>query len=236
MSRWVAALVDAWDMIVHGDPYLMHVIWVTMKVATVPTAIAAVIGLPLGLALGIGRFRGRRFGLAFANAGLGLPPVIVGLVFVLLTLPAGGPLARFRLLFTLNGVYVVQTVLAFPVIVALTTSAVRAVSPGLFDQARAFGAGRAQVAMLALREARVGILAAFIAAIGSALSEVGAVVLAGGNIEGLDQTLASAALERVDRGDFVTGLAIGYVLLGLIVLVSAALTIVQHRGTRVRAS
>ena len=78
---WSSAFSQAWDMIVHRDPYLMHLTWVTLKVAAIPTAIASAIGLPLGVALGIGRFRGRGVGLALANAGLGLPPVIVGLVF-----------------------------------------------------------------------------------------------------------------------------------------------------------
>ena len=182
------------------------------------------------MTLGIGRFRGRGIGLVLANAGLGLPPVIVGLVFVLLTLPTTGPLGGTGWLFTLHGVYVVQTVLAFPVIVALTSASIRAVSPGLLDQARAFGANRVQVATLAVREARVGILAAIIAAVGSALSEVGAVTLAGGNILNYDQTLASAALEEVNAAHFVNALAIGIVLLGLILIVTAALTILQHRG------
>ena len=114
------------------------------------------------------------------------------------------PLGRLHLLFTLKGVYVAQTILALPIIVAL--SAPRScVPPGLLDQARAFGAGRVQVSLLALREARIGIMAALIAAIGSGLSEVGAVVLVGGNIEGLDQTLASAALQKVDAGQFADG-------------------------------
>ncbi|WP_375498414.1 ABC transporter permease [uncultured Jatrophihabitans sp.] len=230
MSYWTQAFSQAWHMIIDGDPYLMHVIRITLEVAAVPTGIAALLGIPLGVVLGVGRFRGRGIGLALANAGLGLPPVVVGLVFVMLTLPVNGPLARFHLLFTLEGVFVVQTVLALPVIVALTASSIGAVSTGLLDQARAFGAGRVQVAGLAIREARVGIVAALIAAVGGTLSEVGAVVLAGGNIQGLDQTLASAALQQVEAGRFVTGLAIGLVLLGLLLIISAALTVLQHRG------
>lgn len=216
-------------MIIYGD--LNQIIWVTIKVAAIPTAIAAVIGLPISVALGIGRFRGRGVALSIANAGLGLPPVIVGLLFVLLTLPAHGPFASLHLLFTLRGVYVVQTVLALPIVIALGASAIGSLPSGLVDQARAFGASRPKLAVLALREARVGVLAALIAAVGSALSEVGAVTLAGGNIDGLDQTLASAALSRVDAGRFVDGLAIGIVLLGLILLVSAFLTVLQHQGS-----
>jgi tungstate transport system permease protein len=210
---------------------------VTLQVAAVSTGIALLVGLPIGLALGLGRFRGRGVGLTFANAGLGLPPVVVGLVLALLMFPRA-PLGRFHLLFTLKGVFIAQTVLALPIIIALTASAVRSISPGLLDQARAFGANTLRVAALALREARIGILAATIAAVGSALSEVGAVVLVGGNIDGLDQTLASAALQKVDAGQFSSGLAIGIILLGLILVITAALTVLQHwsgRPVRIRA-
>lgn len=232
MEFFWQGLQEAWQLIASRDPYLVHVTWVTLQVAAVSTGIAALLGLPLGLALGVGRFRGRSAGLVLANAGLGLPPVLVGLVLALLMFPAA-PLGRFHLLFTLRGVFIAQTMLALPIIIALTAAAVRSIAPGLLDQARAFGAGQLAVGMLALREARVGILAAAIAAVGSALSEVGAVVLVGGNIEGVDQTLASASLQKVEAGQFSAGLAIGIVLMGLILVIMAALTLVQYRTGRV---
>jgi tungstate transport system permease protein len=221
----------AWHLIATGDPYLEHLTWVTLKVTGLSTAIALIVGLPIGLALGLGRFRGRGAGLVLANVGLGLPPVIVGLGLSLLMFPRA-PLGHLHLLFTLRGVYVAQTLLAVPIVTALSASAVRGVPSGLLDQARGFGAGRRQVWTLALREARIGILAATIAAVGSGLSEVGAVVLVGGNIEGLDQTLASAALEKVDAGQYAEGVAIGIILLGLIAVIVAALTWLQHRNGR----
>jgi len=217
---------EAWDLIWAHDPYLWHLVKVTLIVAGVSTAVALVLGLPLAVLLGVGRFPGRGVLVTLANAGLGLPPVLVGLVLALLMFPQA-PLGRFHLLFTLNGVLIAQTVLALPIIVALSCSALANVSPGLLSQARAFGAGRLQVSGLAMREARVGIMAATIAAVGSGLSEVGAVVLVGGNIDGLDQTLASAALQKVEAARFSEALAIGILLLGLIVLVTAALTWVQ---------
>jgi tungstate transport system permease protein len=137
-----------------------------------------------------------------------------------------------QLLFTLKGVIIAQTVLALPVIVALTAAAVRSLPSGLLAQARALGAGTPQVWILALREARIGVLAATIAALGSALSEVGAVVLVGGNIEGSTQTLASAALEQVDAGHYAEGMAIGMILLGLILILIGALTAIQLGGAR----
>jgi tungstate transport system permease protein len=230
---------QGWHLIVHGDPYTIHLIWVTLHVAAVSTGIALLLGLPLGLILGIGTGRASRrarrtgsrrgFGLALGNAGLGLPPVVVGLVLSLLMFPAA-PLGSLHLLFTLKGVIVAQTILALPVIVALTAAAVRALPEGLLAQARALGANTAQVWLLALREARIGVMAATIAAVGSALSEVGAVVLVGGNIEGSTQTLASAALEQVDAGHYAQGMAIGMILLGLILILASALTVIQLGG------
>ncbi|MGB0093845.1 MAG: ABC transporter permease [Solirubrobacteraceae bacterium] len=237
---------QGFDLIIHGDPYTIHLIWVTLHVAAVSTGVALVLGLPLGLLLGLGtghsgaarqRRRPRTAGapgawaLTLGNAGLGLPPVIVGLVLSLLMFPAA-PLGSLHLLFTLKGVIIAQTVLALPVIVALTAVAVRSLPPGLLAQARALGAGTPQVWLLALREARIGVMAATIAALGSALSEVGAVVLVGGNIEGSTQTLASAALEQVDAGHYAEAMAIGMILLGLILIVMAALTAIQLGGAR----
>ncbi|WP_418060168.1 ABC transporter permease [Pimelobacter simplex] len=231
MNFWTDGFGQAWDLVLGREPWLLDLTLTTLKVALLPTLVAFVVGLPIGLALGLGRFRGRGVGLVLANAGLGLPPVIVGLFLVLLMFPVG-PLGRLHLLFTLNGVYVAQTVLALPIIVALSASAVRDVSPGLLDQARAFGAGRLRVGALATREARTGILAAVIAAIGSGLSEVGAVVLVGGNIDGLTQTLASATLARVNAAHWAEAIAIGIVLLGLILVVVALLTMLQYGRRR----
>ncbi|MBE7190707.1 ABC transporter permease [Jatrophihabitans endophyticus] len=220
---------QAWHLIVSHDPVLWSAIDNTIEVALVSTAIATVVGVPLGVLLGLGRFRGRGFFLAVANAGLGLPPVLVGIVGSLLLFPAG-PLGSLRLIFTLRAVIAGQTVLAFPVVVALTASAVSNVTPGLLDQARAFDARRYRVWQLAARESRVGIVAAIVAAAGTALSEVAAVVLLGGNIQEFDQTLGSFALEEVGAGNYVYSLAIGIVLIVLIMVVSIVLTTLQHLG------
>jgi tungstate transport system permease protein len=244
------------DLITDGDPYTIHLIWVTLRVAAISTGIALLLGLPLGLLFGLGTGRGgRRAGrrhrrrstaraggaggpgvlaLTLGNAGLGLPPVIVGLVLSLLMFPAA-PLGGLHLLFTLKGVIVAQTVLALPIVVAFTAAAVRSLPRGLLDQASALGASTPQVWLLALREARIGVLAATIAAAGSALSEVGAVVLVGGNIEGSTQTLASATLEQVNAGHYAEGMAIGIILLGLILILTGILTAIQLGGDRASA-
>ena len=117
------------------------------------------IGLPLGLAIGLGRFRGRRVLQILANASLGLPPVIVGLFLFLLFVPQG-PLGSLHLPLTRKAVFIAQTVLALPYVVALSAAAIQGLPPGLLAQARLLGAGRRQLAVLALREARIGVLAA----------------------------------------------------------------------------
>jgi tungstate transport system permease protein len=222
---------QAADLLAHGDHDILVVVGTTLRLALCSTLLALALGLPAGLALGLGRFRGRRVGLAFANAGMGLPPVVVGLVVALL-LFRGAPLGGLNLLYTLDGVILAQTLLALPLVAALTAAAVQALPAGLLEQARAFGASRTQVAVLALREARVGVLAATIAAMGSAFAEVGAVVLVGGNIEDETQTLASAVLVRVSAGDYGRAIALGTILLGLIMILAASLTVAQQHERR----
>jgi tungstate transport system permease protein len=224
-------LRQAAELIARGDRDILVVVGTTLRLAFWSTLLALALGLPLGLALGLGRFRGRRAGLALANAGMGLPPVVVGLVVALL-LFRGAPLGGLNLLYTFNGMVVAQTLLGLPVVAALTAAAVQALPGGLLEQARAFGASRAQVAVLALREARVGVLAATIAAMGSAFAEVGAIVLVGGNLEGDTQTLASAVLVRVSAGEYGRAIALGTILLGLVLILAAGLTLAQQHERR----
>jgi tungstate transport system permease protein len=215
-------------LIYGGNAYILSVTWVTIRVALISTGIALVLGLPVALALGLGRFPGRRTLQILANASLGLPPVIAGLVLFLLFIPQGA-LGSLHLVFTLKAVYVAQTVLALPYVVALTAAAIQGLPPGLLGQARVLGAGPRQLCALALREAKIGVLAAVIAALGSTLSEVGAVVIVGGNVHGYDQTLASAVLEQVNSASYTNAVAIGIVLMLLILVLLGALTVLQQR-------
>jgi len=220
-------------LIFHGNPQLMNIIWFTLQVAAVATAAATVIGVPVGLAIGLGRFRGRRAMQFAANASLGVPPVLVGaLLFVLLA--GHAPLASLQLLGTRRVVFIAQTILALPYTVALTAAAVQALPPGLLTQARALGAGRWQVWVLAVREARIGMVAAVIAALGSSLSEVAAIAILGGNIYGYNQTLASATLFEVSGGHYADALAIAIVLIALIFLLMCTLGALQQQGNGIR--
>jgi tungstate transport system permease protein len=222
-------LKGAVPMIVHGDPYLFGLLWVTIKVAVISTAAATVIGLPIGLALGLGRFRGRRALQILANASLALPPVVVGIAVLLFILPQAA-FGSLRIEFTLQAVYVAQTFLALPYIIALTPAAIQGLAPGLLEQARALGAGRWQVAVLALREAKIGVIAAVIGGLGAGISEVGAVIIVGGNRAGESQTLASALLANFTyQPNDPQETAIALLLLALILVLIGALTVLQQR-------
>ena len=225
----------AFPLIWNGDPYLRQIIGFTLQVAAVATLVATVIGVPIGLALGLGRFRGRTTLRVLANASLGLPPALVGAtLYLLLAVPA--PLGSLGLLSTRRVVFVAQIILALPYTVALTAAAIEGLPEGLIVQARSLGAGRLQVAVLAAREARVGIVVAIIAALGTSLSEVAAIAILGGNIYGYNQTLASATLFEVNRGNFAGALAIAIVLMGMILILMGSVALLQHQsgGLRLR--
>lgn len=233
MTLFWEELRAAVPLIFRGNPELMATIWFTLQVAVVATAAATVIGVPIGLLLALGRFRGRRGWQLLANASLGVPPVLVG-AFLFVLLAGHAPLASLQLLDTRRVVFVAQTLLALPYTVALTAAAVQGLPPGLPAQARALGAGRRQLWLLALREARIGVMAAVIAALGSSLSEVAAIAILGGNIYGYNQTLASATLFEVSGGHYADALAIAIVLVVLILILMCSLGLLQQRGGGIR--
>lgn len=220
-------------LIVHGNPYLFSVVWFTLQVAAIATAAAAVIGLPIALVLGLGRFRGRRALQVLANASLALPPVIVGFFLFLCFVPEG-PLGSLQLPITRRAVFIAQTVLALPYMVALSAAAIQALPPGLLSQARLLGARRRQLCTLALREARIGVIAAVLAALGTTLAEVGAIVIVGGNVYGYDQTLASAALYEANAARYADAVAIGIVLIAMILILMGAVSVLQQQGSGIR--
>jgi tungstate transport system permease protein len=234
MSYLWHQISSAVTLIVHGDHYLMGLLSVTARLAVVSTAAALIIGLPMGAALGLGRFRGRRALQVLANASLALPPVVVGVVLLIFILPQG-PLGSLRIEFTLNAMYVAQTILALPYLVALTAAAIQGLPPGVVEQARALGASRIQLAVLALREAKIGVLAAIIAAATSTISEVGAVVIVGGNVTGHTESLASALLAEFtytpnDPRETATAILLLVLVLGLV----GTLTVLQQRTGQLR--
>jgi tungstate transport system permease protein len=228
---------QAITLLLHPTADLRSILSVTLQLALYATLVALVIGLPIGLTLGLGRFRGRRLLLAVANAGLGAPPVVVGLVVSLLMFRQG-PLGPLRLIYTLRGMVIAQSLLSIPIVISVTAAAVQSLDDALLAQARVLGASRLQLGAFALREARTSVYVAAIGAVGSALSEVGAVVLVGGNIDGQTRTAAGAILTTISAGRYGEGIALGVILLGLLLILAAGLTLAQQgvpRGGRVRS-
>jgi tungstate transport system permease protein len=203
----------------------------TLAVSGAALALAVVVGLPLGLWLGGRRFRGRGVIVALVNAGMGLPPVIVGLV-VALTLWRSGPLGFLGLMYTPTAMVIAQVGIALPLVVGISPAAVAALGPEWRLQVRALGVRRGRALWLLLRETRLGLLAAVIAGLGGILSEVGAVTMVGGNLEGQTRVLTTGILMYTQMGRFSEALSLSAILLGLTLAIAATLTALQQSGRR----
>ena len=187
------------------------------------TALALSAGLPAGMFLAQRRGRIASVLLAFANAGMALPPVLVGLL-VALSLWRAGPLGFLEWMYTPAAIVVAQTLLALPVVVALSASAIRSLDPELTVQIDALGAGRRRRMAMLLREAMPGVFAAALAGFGATISEVGSVMMVGGNIEGETRVLTTAILQETRMGNFHAALGLGAVLLGLSLVIAGLFT------------
>jgi tungstate transport system permease protein len=211
-----------------ASPDLLQIVWLTLRVTGSALLISSIAGVPAGALLGMSRFRGRQLVTLVLYTGMGLPPVAVGL-FVYMLLSRSGPFGWLAWLFSPTAMIVAQTVIAFPVVTALTMSATAAVDRRLRDQVFALGATRWQVALTVLREARIGVTAAVVAAFGAIISEVGAVMLVGGNIEGRTRVLTTAIVLSTREGEFALAMALGVVLIALALAANVVLLRLQGR-------
>jgi tungstate transport system permease protein len=229
------ALAEAARLLWQRDPETVEILLRSLRVSLLATAIACAVALPFAYALAFGRFRGRRPALAVVNTGLGLPPVVVGLV-VTVFLWRSGPLGGLGLLYTTTGMVIAQALIAAPLVCAFATAALQGgVDPDLRLQLRGLGATRLRLALALVREARLGLLAAAMAGFGAALSEVGAAMMVGGNIAGETRVLTTGAVLATSRGDFDLALALGLVLLLVAFAVTAVLTALQQRAAPLRS-
>ncbi|MEM3693300.1 MAG: ABC transporter permease [Candidatus Bathyarchaeia archaeon] len=200
----------------------------------------ALIGIPIGTLLGFREFRGKRMLIRFMNVMLksiintfmGLPPVLVGLVVYLL-LTASGPLGWLRLLYTPAAMIITQLIMVIPIIVGVTMSAIGSVEKAIRDKALSLGATEAQAAWLILREARKGVLTSIIVAFGAAISEVGGIMITGGNIRWVTRTLTTAIVVETELGNFNMSLVLGAILLSIAFIINLALTILQIKGEKI---
>lgn len=219
---------EALRLIFTGDAYVYEVTLTSLMVSGAATAIAVVLGLGLASLLAFRSPPGRTLAVGALNAGMALPPVVVGL-FVAVMLWRTGPLGQLHLLYTRWAIIIAQAVIATPVVMALSIAALQSLHPQLRLQVLALGASRWQAAWLLFREARLSLMAAVIAGFGAAVSEVGATIMVGGNIKGETRTLTSAAVLEVSQGNFEKAMALSLILLALILVVILSFTLVQQR-------
>jgi tungstate transport system permease protein len=209
------------------DTELWPIVWLSLRVAGTALVLSALAGIPLGAWLGLARFTGKRLLTVLIYTGMGLPPVVVGLAVYLL-LSRTGPLGGLDWLFTPQAMVLAQTIIALPLIAGLTTAAVGSVPAELFLQVRSLGASPWQARWTVLREARTGVVVAVAAGFGRVMSEVGAALLVGGNIEGHTRVLTTAIVLETSKGQFALALALGGWLLTLTLLVN--LFVVRLQG------
>ncbi len=213
---------------------LVEIIILSLQVSGAALLISTLIGIPIGVLLGLNRFFGRRLMIALLYTGMGFPPVVIGL-FVYLLLSRSGPLGSLHLpfipaLFTPGAMVLAQTIIAFPLVSGFTMAAVMGVDPHLRQQVMALGATKQQAALAVLMEARVGVVVAIIAGFGGIISEVGAVMMVGGNIEGRTRVLTTAIVLSTRQGEFNLAIALGLILLGITFLVNVAMLRLQGKS------
>ncbi|MGY6411993.1 MAG: ABC transporter permease [Alkalilacustris sp.] len=213
--------VTAFSLIASGDPALMQIIGLSLRVTLTAVLIACAVGLPLGAALALARFPGRGAVIVVFNALMGLPPVVAGLIVYLL-LSRSGPLGSLALLFTPTAMIIAQTVLILPIVISLTRSVVEDLWAEYREQLRSLGASRLRAVPTLLWDGRVSLLTGVLAGFGRASAEVGAVLIVGGNIAGHTRTMTTAITLETNRGNLGLAVALGIILLTLTLTLNAA--------------
>jgi tungstate transport system permease protein len=220
--------VQAIRLILALDPQVLTILLMTLQVSGTALVFSALIGIPLGCFLALKRFLGQRLVTALLYTGMGLPPVVVGL-FVYLLLSRSGPLGYLGWLFTPNAMVLAQVIISLPLVAGFTMASVLGLDPDLHRQLLALGATDLQATWEFLREARTGVIVAIVAGFGSIISEVGAVMLVGGNIEGSTRVLTTAIVLETRKGNFDLAIALGLILLMLSFVANLAMLSLQGK-------
>ncbi len=225
----IRGIVEAFRLLFGGDATTYEIALRSLRVAGSALAISLVLGVPLGMVVALNQFPLRRLVVASVNTGMGVPPVVVGLV-VALFLWRSGPFGSLHLMYTVTGMVIAQVLIALPIIAGLSLAALQQLDAGFRLQILSLGAGRFRLFLLLLREIRVPLMAAVMAAFGGIISEVGAVNMVGGNIIGETQVLTTGIMQYVGMGEFANAMALGVVLIILSFSTNYAMTVIQQRG------
>jgi tungstate transport system permease protein len=229
MSSIIDSFSKALSLILHLDKELLGIIMLSIKVSGTALLVATLVGLPSSAILGFRKFPLRGLIINILNTFMGLPPVVVGL-FVYLLLSRSGPLGFIGLLYTPSAMIIAQTILAFPIVTSLSHSAIVSVDPIIRQASMTLGATTFQVSLTIIREARYGIMSAFIAGFGRVMAEVGAILIVGGNIAGYTRVMTTTIALETDKGNFELALALGIILLLISLVINSALHVFQKKG------
>jgi len=222
-----SGLREAVAMLLRGDPELWQVTWLTLRVSGTATLLSVLIGVPVGAVLALSRFPGRNLVVSLINTGMGMPPVVAGL-WVSLLLWRSGPLGHLGLMYSPTAMVIAQALIATPIVMGFTLAGIQQLDRRLSLQLLALGASRWQLILLLIREARLSLLAAVMAGFGGVVSEVGASMMVGGNIQGYTRVLTTATVLEVSKGNFDVALALSFILMALAFGVTWVLTLLQQ--------
>ena len=231
MHSILEAIRAALGLIASGDPTLGQIVLLSLSVSLSAVALATLLGLPLGAAIAVGRFPGRRAFIVLLNALMGLPPVVVGLVVYLL-LSRAGPLGELGLLFTPGAMVFAQTILILPIIAALCRQSVEDAWREYEEQLRSLGAQGVGAALTVLWDIRFSLLTAVLAGLGRASAEVGAVMIVGGNIDGVTRVMTTTIALETSKGDLPLALGLGCVLIAIVLALNTAAQLIKEAAQR----
>ena len=220
LGTFADSLLLAAGLVTHFDGKLSEIVLLSLRVSLTATALAALVGLPIGAAIAVGRFPGRHALTVVLNAMMGLPPVVVGLVVYLL-LSRAGPLGAFGILFTPAAMIIAQTILITPIIAALSRQVVADAWSEYREQLTSLGATTPSAALTLIRDTRFSLATVLLAGFGRAIAEVGAVMIVGGNIDGVTRVMTTTIALETSKGDLPLALALGLVLIAIVLIVNA---------------
>ncbi|MGM0421309.1 MAG: ABC transporter permease [Bacillota bacterium] len=228
MEILIEGIQEALNLLINLDKEILDIIAVSLQVSGAALFFAVIIGLPLGTILGLAKFPGKNIITAFLYTGMGFPPVVIGL-FVFIIFSASGPMGSLGWLFTPKAIIAAQTILALPLVAGFIMTAVMGIDKNLLLQLKALGATKKQLIWTTIKEARLGALIAVIAGFGAVISEVGAVMLVGGNIQGKTRVLTTAIVLETRQGKFGLALALGIILLVITFIINLSMLHLQKK-------
>jgi tungstate transport system permease protein len=231
MSTLGESFVTAGGLVLAGDPQLLNIVALSLQVSLTAVFLASCIGLPIGAAVAVGRFPGRKPLTVILNGLMGLPPVVIGLLVYLL-LSRAGPLGSFGLLFTPTAMVIAQVVLITPIVAALSRQIVADAWRDYEEQLRSLGASTPRAAFTLLVDTRFSLSTAVLAGLGRAVAEVGAVMIVGGNIDGVTRVMTTSIALETSKGDLPLALALGFILIAIVLLLNALAHAVREWAVR----